>query len=39
MNMNNTSTGRNVSYKFSLTPIDVPKINTKYHKFITSIPS
>ena len=37
--MNATSTGRDDSYEFSIIPIEVPKINTKYRKIITSIPS
>ena len=38
MSLNETSTGRNDSYKFNLTPKEVPKVNTKYRKIITSIP-
>tara|TARA_B110000196_G_scaffold157840_1_gene135889 strand:+ start:206 stop:1582 length:1377 start_codon:yes stop_codon:yes gene_type:complete len=38
MTLNDTSTGRNDSYKFNLTPKEVPKVNTKYRKIITSIP-
>ena len=38
MTLNDTSTGRNDSYKFNLTPKEVPKINTKYRKIVTSIP-
>ena len=33
-----TSTGRSDSYKFNLIPKEVPKVNTKYRKIITSIP-
>jgi 4-aminobutyrate aminotransferase / (S)-3-amino-2-methylpropionate transaminase / 5-aminovalerate transaminase len=38
MTLNDTSTGRNDSYKFNLIPKEVPKINTKYRKIVTSIP-
>ena len=38
MSLNETSTGRNDSYKFNLTPKEVPKVNTKYRKIVTSIP-
>ena len=38
MSSNDTSTGRNDSYKFNLIPKEVPKINTKYRKIVTSIP-
>ena len=37
MSVNDTSTGRNDSYKFNLTPKEVPTINTKYCKILTSI--
>ena len=37
MSVNDTSTGINDSYKFNLTPKEVPTINTKYCKILTSI--
>ena len=33
-----TSTGRQDTYHFSITPTNVPKIDTKYRKIVTSIP-
>ena len=33
-----TSTGRQDTYQFSITPVNVPKIDTKYRKIITPIP-
>ena len=33
-----TSTGRQDTYHFSITPTNVPKVDTKYRKIITSIP-
>jgi len=33
------STGRNDNYRFSSSPVDVPKINTKFRKIVTPIPS
>ena len=38
MSINNTSTGRNDSFKFNLIPKQVPKVNSKYRKIVTSIP-
>jgi 4-aminobutyrate aminotransferase / (S)-3-amino-2-methylpropionate transaminase / 5-aminovalerate transaminase len=38
MTLNDASTGRNDAYKFNLIPKEVPKVNTKYRKIITSIP-
>ena len=38
MSLNDASTGRNDAYKFNLIPKEVPKVNTKYRKIITSIP-
>ena len=33
-----TSTGRQDTYHFSMTPVNVPKIDTKYRKIVTAIP-
>ena len=33
-----TSTGRQDTYHFSITPTNVPKIDTKYRKIVTAIP-
>ena len=33
-----TSTGRQDTYHFNMTPVNVPKIDTKYRKIVTAIP-
>lgn len=35
---NDSSTGRNDSYSFNIVPTNVPKVNTKFRKIVTSIP-
>ena len=38
LDSNNTSTGRQDTYHFNITPVKVPKIDTKYRKIVTAIP-